>query len=432
MYLASGSFLNYGSGLKGKVGIKNTDSLTRIASRCARRLYVSTMDPCSSIAAPSFVDDSLNSSRRRQNDVLPYEILRAIFLYISHGHILHLRHLLFVCRLWSVVILQEAGLWSTIRIDYELYQHFGESRPGTWFTYARAENFVSLCVSRSRSHPLSIILDFSPFRTWSHVGILSIRWEVVPLLVTLVGRLHEHALRWHSLEWNSLFHVSEIISILPPRLPQLKYLRMHSFEWDRGNELIFPRCPNLEVVELHEHRKYKRQLFSERDSPNVKELLVESRWNWCLEDLRYIASFRNVLRLTLSSSLSGAYFEIKAPEKIHLPQLKDLWLKGRIHLNVVGLLSAPSLNRVEFDHSESINSILSHLVSSNIETITALIPPPTSVASRVTIAAAIAHLVTSLHGLRLLRVKRWIHDVMNASDCTSGILGHVIRLSIEA
>ena len=393
------------------------------------------MSSCSSTAAPPSVADSHNSSRCHRNDELPYEILREIFSYISHGHILHLRHLLFVCRSWSLVILQAAGLWSSIRIDYELYQYFGKSRPGRGFIYARAENFVSLCVSRSRSHPLSIILDFSPFRTWSHVAIQSIRWEVVPLLVTLVGRLDQHALRWHALEWNSLFHVSEIVSILPPRLPQLKYLRLYSFEWDRGNELIFPRCPNLEVVELHEHRKYKRQLFSECDSPNVKELLVESKWDWGLEDLRYIASFRSILRLTLSSSLSGAYFEIKAPEKIHLPQLKELRLKGCIHLHVVGLLGAPSLNKVEFDHNESITSILSHLVSTNIETITALIPPPGSVASHMMIAAALTHLVTSLHGLRFLRVKRWIHDVMKASDCpldSSGVLKHAIHLSIEA
>ena len=384
-----------------------------------------------STAPPSFNPDSPNSSRRRQNDVLPYEILSAIFSYISHSHILHLRHLLFVCRSWSLVILQEAELWSSIRIDYELYSYFEEWRFGREFNRSRAEGFNSLCISRSRSHPLSIILDFSPFRTWSHVGILSIRWEVVPLLVTLVGRLHEHALRWHSLEWNSLFHVSEIISILPPRLPQLKYLRMHSFEWDRGNELIFPRCPNLEVVELREPLKYGGQLFGECDSPNVKELLIES---WSLEDLRYIAGFRSVLCLTLSSSLKVAHFEIKSPEKIHLPQLKDLRLKGCVHLDIVALLSAPSLNKVEFDHNESITPILSHLVSSNIETIAALIPPHSLLSPHVTIAAALIHLVTSLHGLRLLRVKRWIYELMKAGDCPlsmSGILGHDIHLSIE-
>ncbi len=302
------------------------------------------------------------------------------------------------------------------------------------FNYAQADNFISLCISRSRSHPLSIILDFSSFHASSDVAKYSIRWKVIPLLVTLVGRLDQHALRWHTLEWHSLFHVSEIISILPPRLPQLKCLRMYSFQWDPGNALIFPRCPNLEVVELHEHQKYERQLFGECDSPNVKELLVESERFWSHEDLRYIAIFRNVLRLTLSSSLHGAQFRIKTPEKIHLPQLKDLRLKGCIHLNVVGLLSAPSLNKVEFDHNESINSILSHLVSANIETIAALIPPPVYVQFHVTIAAALIHLVTLLHGLRLLRVKRWIYDVMKASDCPldpSGIFGHDIHLSIE-
>src|SRR5258706_1368031 len=330
------------------------------------------MSSCLSTVAPSFDGNLLNSSRRR-NDVLPYEILSAIFSYIPHSHILHLKHLLFVCRSWSLVILQAAELWSTIRIDYELYDYFHERRIGRGFNRSRAENFNTLCISRSRSHPLSIILDFSSFATWSRMVEKCIRWELIPLLVTLVGRLHEHTLRWDSLEWDSLIHVSEIISILPPRLPQLKCLRLYSLELDPGNELIFPRCPNLEVVDLREPLKHGRQLFGECDSPNVKELLVES---WYLEDLRYIAGFRNVVRLTLSSSLKGADFEIKSPEKIHLPQLKALRLKGCVHLDLVGLLSAPSLNKVEFDHNESITSIVSHLVSTNIETVAALIPPP--------------------------------------------------------
>ena len=389
------------------------------------------MSSYSSIAAPPAAADSLNSSRRPRNDVLPYEILSAIFSYISNSHILHLGHLVFVCRSWSSVILQEAGLWSSIRIDHKLYQYFGEARSGRVFSYARAADFVSLCVSRSRSHPLSIILDFSPFRNWSHWAKQTITRKLLPLLSTLVGRNNEHALRWHALEWNSLVHVSKIISILPPRLPHLKYLRFYSLHWDPGNEPIFPRCPNLEVVELREPLKYAGQFFGECDSPIIKELLIES---WSFEDLRYIAGFRNVLRLTLCSSLKDVHFKIKAPEKIHLPQLKDLRLKGYVHRDIVGLLSAPSLNKVEFDHYDSITSILSHLVSTSIETIAALIPPSSSVASRMIIAAAFTHLVTSLHGLKLLRVKRWIHDVMNASDCpldTSGILGHDIHLSIE-
>ena len=304
------------------------------------------MSSCLSTSAPSFDADSLNSSRRPHN-VLPYEILSTIFSYISHSHILHLRHLLFVCRSWSLVILQEAELWSSIRIDYELYSYFEEWRFGREFNRTRAENFNSLCISRSRSHPLSIILDFRSFQIWLLTVNQSIRWEVIPLLVTLVGRLHEHALRWHSLECDSLVHVSEIISVLPPRLPQLKFLRLYLSAWDEGKGWIFPRCPSLEVVELREPLKYGAQLFGKCDSPIIKELLVES---WGFEDLRYIAGLRSVLRLTLSTSLSGAYFEIKAPEKIHLPQLKDLRLKGYVHRDIVGLLSAPSLNKVEFDH----------------------------------------------------------------------------------
>src|SRR5258706_1660296 len=403
----------------------------RIASRYARRLHVSTMSSCLSTAAPSFHADSLNSSRRRRDDVLPYEILSAIFSYISHSHILHLRHLLFVCRSWSHVISQEAGLWSSIRINRELHQYFDECKG---FNKAQAANFVSLCISRSRSHPLSIIMDLTSFGTWSGMVRESVKIDMFPLFGILIGPLGQHALRWHSLEWHALIHMSEIISILPPRLPQRKYLRLYWFEWDQQNKFIFPPSPNLEVVELHEHREYERQLFGECHSHTVKELLVESEWVWHVEDLLYFASFKSILRLTLSSSLEGAQLLMKDPEKIHLPQLKALRLKGCVHLDLVGLLGAPSLNKVEFDHNESITSIASHLVSTNIETIAALIPPPSSVSPHMTIAAALIDLVTSLHGLRILWIKKWIYDLLTADDCpldTSGILGHAIRLIIE-
>jgi hypothetical protein len=391
-----------------------------------------------STAAPSSNAASLNSSWRRCNDMLPYEILSSIFSYISHSHVLHLRHLLFVCRSWSLVVLQEAELWSSIRIDHELDQYFlRTSILNGAFKGARAANFISLCIFRSEPHPLSIVLDFRSFMVWSRLLGDSINKDLFPLLRNLVGPLGQHALRWHSFEWHSMAQLdraSEIISILPHHLPQLKYLRLYQFQWDQRNGLVFPRCPSLEVVELHEHQEYEMQLFDEYNCSIVKELLIESRWAWHPEDLRYIASFRSVLRLTLSSSHEGAHFELEAPEKIHLPQLKDLRLKGFIHLNLIGLLNAPSLNKVEFDHNESINSILSHLVSTDIETIAALIPAPSPVSLHVTVATALKHLVVSLHALKLLRVKRWIYDLMKASDYplgTSGASGHGIQLIIE-
>ena len=327
--------------------------------------------------------------------------------------------------------MQEAALWSSIRIDRELHQYFDKFRV---FNKAQAANFVSLCISRSKSHPLSIIHDFTSHGIWSNMAGETVKTDLFPLLGILIGPLGQHALRWQSLEWDSLIHVSEIISILPPHLPQLKYLRLYLFQWDQQNNLTFPPCPNLELVELHEHQEYARQLFSECHSHTIKELLVECKWVWHVEDLLYLTSFRGILRLTLCSN-QGAHDRVgTTQEKIHLPQLKSLRLQGCLPLDILALLSAPSLNKVEFDHNESIASILSHLISTNIETIAALIPPPSLLASHVTIAAELIYLVTSLQGLRILWIKRWIHDVMKGSDFpsdTSGILGHAIRLIIE-
>ena len=387
------------------------------------------MSSCLSIATPSSDTDSLNSSWHRRNDTLPYEILSAIFSYISHDHILHLRHLLFVCRSWSVVILQDAKLWSSIRIDDEIQQYFDTDGV---FNNAQAADFVSLCISRSRSHPLSIMLDFGTFATLNLLDTAGLRMNMIPLLRILIGHLDQHALRWRSLECQDLFYVSKILSILPPHLPQLKSVRLYGCQWDERSETIFPHCPNLKVVELHGHQEYDAHLFGEFHARTVKELLVECNWGWGLEDVCYIARFRSILRLTLVSWPQGPGFGVQDPEKIHLPQLKDLRLEDCIHSALVGLLSAPSLSKVEFDHEKSITSIASHLVSTNIETIAALIPPPSPESPHATVPVALTGLVTSLHGLRTLRLKRWIYDVITAGDSslnTSAILG--LRLTIE-
>ena len=390
-----------------------------------------------STAPPSSDTESLNSSWRSRGDMLPDEILSAIFSHISYHHILHLRHLLFVCRSWYLVVLQTAELWSSIRIDRELHQHFLQSLLDGRVKEGPLSDFISLCISRSKSHPLSIILNFRSFMVWSHTLGDIIDMDLFPLLKILVGPLGQHALRWRSLEWYPLLYLgmpSKILSVLPHSLPQLQCLRLYQFQWDRRNELKFPHCPSLEVVELYEHQDHELQLFDECDSSTVKQLLVESKYTWHVEDLRYIASFRNIFRLSLFSSLIGAIFELEAEEEIHLPQLKDLRLKGFIHPNLVGLLSAPCLNKVEFDYNHTINSILSHLASADIETIAALILPPSDTSLHATIAAEVTHLVASLRALKLLRVKRWIYDIMRASDSplvTSGILGHSIRLIIE-
>ena len=403
-----------------KSGDKDPDSLTRIASRITlEALHVSTMSSCLSIATPSSDADSLNLSWRRRNDTLPYEILSAIFSYISHDHILHLRHLLFVCRSWNFVILQEAELWSTIRIDGEIHQYFND---------AQAADFVSLCISRSRSHPLSIMLDFGTFVAFNPVDTVRLRRSMIPLLRILIGHLDQHALRWRSLEWHNLSDVPEILSILPPHLPQLKCVRFYGGSWNERPEIIFPHCPNLEVVELHENEGFDVRLFGECHVHTVTELLVESDLCWISEEVDCIAGFRNVRRLTLSSP-TGCNLDTDGLEKIHLPQLEALRLLGGVCPNLVSLLSAPSLSKVEIDHYESIFSVVSYLVSTDIETIAILIPPRDFISH---LPYELIDLITSLHGLRTLRVNRWIYDVITAGDSplnTSALLG--LRLIIE-
>jgi hypothetical protein len=62
---------------------------------------------------------SLSQSRgARRNDLLPFEILGAIFHHVRKSNPFDLRSLLFVCKSWRNAVCHHSSSWSEITLDH--------------------------------------------------------------------------------------------------------------------------------------------------------------------------------------------------------------------------------------------------------------------------------------------------------------------------
>ena len=91
----------------------------------------------------------ISSRASNLNDLLPFELLGAIFLHISEDP-LDLRYALLVCRSWHNAIVRHANLWANIILGYTFLTRFRGAR------LPHGETFVRLCLSRSSPLPLCI------------------------------------------------------------------------------------------------------------------------------------------------------------------------------------------------------------------------------------------------------------------------------------
>jgi hypothetical protein len=291
-------------------------------------------------------------NHQTRNHTLPFEVLGAIFQHIPTRSPFDLRPLLFVCKSWRNAVCQHSSLWSTITLDRTMYAKFVVD---DIFQESLAADYLRCCLKYSGTTPLAIILYFKR-RTheWYLPSIeaeILIETRLVSLLRVVVGEEEGHFARWHSFTWYTpMANLPTILSILPLTLPNLRTVKLFKLLHQGALDIAFPCCPNLRTVELQE---YNRLLLRETDCAQATKFTLGTDTVWVDEDVEVLCKFGNLRRLTLSALPNPSYSSSRFPSKIKtevlFPHLHRLKLLGKPAREIIRLIEAPALKRVEFD-----------------------------------------------------------------------------------
>jgi hypothetical protein len=310
---------------------------------------------------------------RNRNDLLPFEILGAIFHHVPKHSPFDLRSLLFVCKSWHNAVCQHPSLWPDITLDHTTYTNFVVD---DIFQESLAAGYLRCCLKSSRTMPLDVTLRF----VWPNFELLAgsareseIHKEarLVLLLRLLVGEEGEHFPRWHSFTWQAISatNVVTALSILPSTLPNLRTVKLFNVYNLSYPMKAFPSCPNLQTVEL---LQYCRLLLHETDCAQVTELTLGTDTGWIDEDVEVLCKFGNLRRLTLCALPNLGY---SAPEsstiktEVLFPYLHSLKLQGNPAQHLLLLIKAPVLKDVEFDNITASNVFKYASFASIVETV---------------------------------------------------------------
>lgn len=347
---------------------------------------------------------------RSHNATLPFDILGIIFHCVTDGYPARLRSLILVCRSWNDAIFLHPTLWATIRVDCTLLTILTYN---STLTIPLVKSYIHSCLRWSGTSPLDVSVDLfpeelNPFTTSDNV--LEIWSHLFLLVVDLIGMDGEHAVRWQSFTWrcHKRDHALQVLSKLPLSLPILEILRFRGVRLDPSHFKMFPRCPRLRTVELHQ---YPVQPLNNEDCLLVSDLLIATDLVWLSLDVFILSSFPNIRRLTLSTTLDGrALFipdaGVSTPSEVLLPRLQCLRLRGSLPPQMIECMVAPLLKELELDGCTSLELLGDVSLVRTVETIRIAIPNPTCTP----VPRQIMRLVNSTPALKQLCVPNWFHN----------------------
>lgn len=294
-----------------------------------------------------------------RNDLVPFELLGEIFSYISRDGPLHLRHALFVCRLWYHSVVNHPKLWCQITVDEAFFRRFHHRS-----MVGRGERFLRLCISRSGDIPLHLVVSGRHMSLNSLVRISHIS-NVLRLLArwqTLSGEYaisHLESIRWRFSDDEE--EISLFRTYFPSQLPRLKVLSIKSLFLQHhiyGNGAPFPHCPNLHEVHLIDHYD-ESQYFPKDDFARVRllEYTGSSGRGWSWYDVACIGRFAALHTLVLRDA--GTSTEVPPRQgtgvaaQVELVRLRNLKTIGRVHSIIFYNLDAPALQTLQFQSNAS-------------------------------------------------------------------------------
>jgi hypothetical protein len=294
-----------------------------------------------------------------RNDLVPFELLGEIFSYISGEGPLHLRHALFVCRLWHQSVVNHPKLWCKITVDEVFFRRFHHRS-----MVGRGERFLRLCISRSGDIPLHLVVS------GRHVSLNSlVRLSHISNVLRLLARWQtpsgEYAIsHLESIHWRFSDDEEEISlfrTYFPAQLPGLKVLSIKSLFLQHHiyrNGVPFPQCPKLHEVHLIDHYD-ESQYFLKEDFSRVRLLEYTGSsgraWEWY--DVEYIGHFTALHTLVLRDV--GTSTEvlprqgIPTANQVELVRLRILRTIGRVSSVIFYNLDAPALQTLQFQSNAS-------------------------------------------------------------------------------
>lgn len=287
-----------------------------------------------------------------RNDIVPFELLGEIFSYMSGDGPLHLRHVLFVCRLWYQSVVNHPKLWCKITVDESFFRRFHHR-----FMVGRGERFLRHCISRSGDIPLHLVVS------GRHVSLNSlVRLSHISNVLRLLARWQtpsgEYAIsRLESIHWRFSDDEEEISlfrTYFPAQLPGLKVLSIRSLFLQNRIHTPFPQCPLLNEVHLIDH--YESHYFPKGDFARVRllEYTGSSGRGWSWSDVACIGRFAALHTLVLRDvGTMPRQQGLLAGAQVELVRLRILRTIGRVPPIIFYNLDAPALQTLQFQSNAS-------------------------------------------------------------------------------
>jgi F-box-like len=323
----------------------------------------------------------------------PPEILSIIFkLSVAEdGNIHHIGRLLFVCRRWHALVMNDSQMWNYIRICV----------PEKWDmeSWSRSTRlYIDSCVERSHVTSLSIELDFRALRTTEQqimemmrYGFLQLSaskvdhdliydWleglnydrledhhemmapclpgHAVDLIDGLVGIGGEAVLRWES--FTLLFPSSDVLATMiwqrvAPNVSNLSRIHLIGVDWadlywgyydmeEGATILSLPQVKDLRMKELT-----RCERFISFDPSSIQRLAVELAFEE--EFFSQLARFSQLRILTLETPGIPEDTEIDdiVTNRISIPTLEELVLIGEFHYLFTVKFDLPNLKRIRME-----------------------------------------------------------------------------------
>ena len=369
------------------------------------------------------------------NDTLPTELLFQIFhcLDVVDGP-LGLGGALFVCRLWSAIILNDSHLWTNLVFNQMFIQQLVPSP-------ARLLNYIERCGALSGDHFIHMSVDIAAFNDHLHLGetsaqqpdqqrLASTHFSLLTIARAMAragsfrGRIRTLVFSGGHAPASPLRIITSVmIDLVQERLQHLELRRCR----DNAIGSIASLPKSLETVLLLDP-DWGTFGYSHNGLISARQLTFQRVSFWCCEDLIHLGYYQSITELRLiwspinvddPSFVIGAFenwtMEAYTRQSLLLPSVTALYIRGAIPFRILDPLNLPALNMIEVQNQDSLQPLLtvhSTALHHSITKLAVLFTSDTSDGWR----DALSSVLAGASDLQTLVVSRWMESHLSVSE----------------